>query len=64
MLVRRKLVSLSLNNRVNLRIVETTTTTTISLGTIMFKREGILTKSSPTTIKEHIQTMEVVGRAI
>ena len=64
MLVRRKLVSLSLSSRVNLRKVETTTTTAISLATIMVIREGILTISNPTMTKEHRQTMEIIGRVM
>ena len=65
MLVRRRLVSLNLNSRVNLRMVGTTTTTTISPTTIvMVKRDGILIISSPTTIKWHGRTMEVIGRVM
>ena len=54
---------MNLNSRVNLRMVGTTTKI-ISLATIMFRREGILTISNPTMIKEHGQTMEVVGRVM
>ena len=67
MLVKKKPVSLSLDSRINLRLVGTTTiiTTTISPATtITVRKEGILTISSPIAIKGHGQTMEAVGRVM
>ena len=64
MLVKRRPASLSLNSRVNLRMVGTTTTTTIRLATIMVRRDGILTLSNPTMIKEHGQAMEAISRVM
>ena len=66
MLVKRKLVNLSLNNKVNLRMVETTTTIAISLATtiVMVRKEGILTISSLITIKGHGRTMDIIGRVM
>ena len=66
MLVRRRLVSLSLNNQVNLRMVGTTTTTAVSIAIVivMVRREGIQMISRPMVIKEHGQTMEAISRVM
>ena len=63
MLVRRRPASLNLNSRVNLRKVGTTTTT-ISIVTIMARREDILIVSNPTMIREHEQTMEAISQVM
>ena len=67
MLVKKKPVSLSLNSRVNLRLVGTTTIITTAISpatTIMVRKEGILTISRLIATKEHRLTMEVVGRVM
>ena len=63
MLVRRRPASLNLSSRINLRIVRTLTTT-ISIATIMARREGILIVSRPTMTKEHEKIIEVIGRVM
>ena len=66
MLVRRRLVGLSLNSRVNLRMVETTTTTAVNITIVivMVRREGILITSNLTAIRGHRQIMEEIGRVL
>ena len=67
MLVKKKPVSLSLDSRVNLRLVGTKTTTTTAISpatTTMVRKESILTTSSPATIKGNGRTMEVIGRVM
>ena len=66
MLVRRRLVSLSVNSRVNLRMVGITTIIAVSIAIVivMVRREGILMISWTMVIKEHIQTMEAISRVM